>query len=112
MDASNNRPANVPRVTANLWNRFTGVGGLPLELGAGIRYIGDRFGDTANTLTLKRYTVIDLYAAYDIGRTVRITGRVGNAFNKNYAQWADVNYPTQVMLGMPRSYEVGVTVRF
>lgn len=112
VDASNNRPANVPRVTANLWNRFTGVGGLPLELGAGIRYIGDRFGDTANTLTLKRYTVIDLYAAYDIGRTVRITGRVGNAFNKNYAQWADVNYPTQVMLGMPRSYEVGVTVRF
>lgn len=112
VDASHNRPANVPRWTANLWNSFTGVGGLPLELGAGIRHVGDRYGDTANSLTLKSYTVLDLYATYALSKSVRITGRVGNATNKAYAQWADVNYPAQVLLGAPRSYELGVTVRF
>ena len=112
VNATGNRPANVPRWTANVWNSVKRVGGLPLELGLGIRHISNRFGDTANTLKLRSYTLVDLYATYEVNRMLQITARVGNALNKTYAQWADVNYPTQVQLGAPRSYELGVSVRF
>lgn len=112
VDVSGNRPANIPKWTANLWTSVGGVAGLPLELGGGVRYIADRFGDYTNTLTLNKYTLLDLYGTYAITPKVRLTGRVNNALNKAYAQWADTNYPTQVQLGSPVSYEVSLAVKF
>lgn len=111
-DVSGNRPANIPKWTANLWNGFSGVAGLPLELGAGVRFVADRYGDNANTLTLNKYTLLDLYGTYAITPTLSVTGRVNNALNKAYAQWADVNYPTQVQLGAPVSYEISLAAKF
>ncbi len=111
-DVSGNRPADIPKWTANLWNSVSGVAGLPLELGAGVRFVDDRFGDNANTLTLKKYTVLDLYGTYAITSKVSVTGRVNNATNKAYAQWADVNYPSQVQLGAPVSYEISISARY
>jgi iron complex outermembrane receptor protein len=111
-DVSGNRPANIPKWTANLSSSVSGVGGLPLELGAGVRYVADRYGDNANTLTLNKYTLLDLHGTYAVTPTLRITGRVNNALNKAYAQWADVNYPTQVQLGSPVSYEISLAAKF
>lgn len=111
-DVSGNRPANIPKWTANLWSSVSGVGGLPLELGAGVRYVADRYGDNANTLTLNKYTLLDLYGTYAITPKLSVTGRVNNALNKAYAQWADVNYPTQVQLGSPVSYEISLAAKF
>lgn len=112
VDASGKRPANVPRWTANLWNSIGGIGGLPLEVGAGLRYLGDRFGNTANTLVLKGYAVVDLYATWQLDRHLSLNGRVHNATNRFHAQWADVNYPSQVLLGAPVSYEIGLVAHF
>lgn len=112
VDASGNRPANIPRWSANLWNSYSGFGGMPLEVGAGVRWLGDRFGNTANTLVLKSYTVVDLYATYRLSRIISLTGRVNNAADKFYAQWADVNYPAQIQLGAPVSYELGLSAHF
>jgi iron complex outermembrane receptor protein len=41
-----------------------------------------------------------------------LTARVNNVFDKAYAQWADVFYPTEVLLGSPRTYEFGFVGRF
>jgi iron complex outermembrane receptor protein len=112
VDASGNRPANIPTWVGNLWSSYSGFGSVPLEVGAGVRYIGDRFGNTANSLVLKRYTLVDLYGTYRLNKHLSLTARINNATNKAYAQWADVNYPTQIQLGAPISYEIGLVAHF
>ncbi|HEX8404263.1 MAG TPA: TonB-dependent receptor [Duganella sp.] len=112
VDASGNRPANVPKWSANLWNSYSGFGGVPLEVGAGVRHLGERFGNTANTLVLKGYTLVDLYATYKINRHVSVTARANNVTKQAYAQWADVNYPSQIQLGAPLGYEIGLVGHF
>jgi iron complex outermembrane recepter protein len=116
-----NRAANVPRVTANLWASYEGVGGLPLEIGGGLRQVGDRFANNTNTITMNGYVLADLYAAWTRGR-LRITARVDNLTDRAYASWADVFYlgqndpsflyANQLMLGAPRTFSVMVQTRF
>jgi len=116
-----NRAANVPKVTANGWASYQNVAGLPLELGGSVRVVGDRFGSNANTVTLRRYAVVDAHAAWTRGR-YRVTARVDNLTDAVYASWADpfylqqndpsFLYANQVMLGAPRSYGVQVQVGF
>ena len=111
VDASGNRPANIPRWTANLWASYQ-FSSLPLELGAGVRHVGQRFGNTANTLSLGRYTLLNLVGSYRLNRNLSLSARIDNATDKLYAQWADVNYPSQIQLGTPLSYEFGLVARF
>lgn len=111
IDASGNRPANIPRWTANLWTSYQ-FDGLPLEVGAGVRHVGQRFGNTANTVSLKRYTLLNLFGSYRLSRHVSLNARINNATDKLYAQWADVNYPSQIQLGAPLGYELGLVARF
>jgi iron complex outermembrane receptor protein len=112
IDASGKRPANVPKWTANLWTSYGNFGGIPFEVGGGVRYLSDRFGNIANTMLLKSYTLLDLYASYRVSRHVSLTARVNNATDKTYAQWADTNYPSQLQLGAPVSYEIGLVAHF
>jgi len=111
VDASGNRPANIPDWSANLWASYQ-FATLPLELGAGLRHVGARFGNNANTLALKRYTLLNLFGSYRLNRRLNLSARINNATDKLYAQWADVNYPTQIQLGAPLSYELGLVARF
>ena len=108
---TNVQPANIPRWTANLWTSVRNVGGVPLEIGGGVRYIGSRPGNTANTLILNDYELFNAYASYELKPGVLLTGRVNNLFNKEYAQWADIYYPSEVMLGQPRYFEVSLYVK-
>jgi iron complex outermembrane receptor protein len=113
------RAANVPRVTANGWASYHNVARLPIEVGGSLRYVGDRFGSNANTVTLRRYTVADAYAAWTRGR-YRVTARVDNLTDTVYASWADpfylqqndpsFLYANQVMLGAPRTVALQVQV--
>jgi iron complex outermembrane receptor protein len=105
------QPANIPRWTGNLWTSLRHVGGLPLEIGGGVRYIGNRPGNTANTLILEHYALVNGYLSYELKPGVLITGRVNNLFNKEYAQWADIYYPSELMLGQPRYWELGLYVK-
>jgi iron complex outermembrane receptor protein len=112
LDASGNRPTNVPKVVVNAWTSVRNVGGLPLELGAGYRYLGKRYGNTANTLELDGASLVNAFATYDLTESLSVTARVDNLFDKDYVQWADVFYPGQVILGRPRSYELSLRARF
>jgi iron complex outermembrane recepter protein len=107
-NSSDVQPANIPRWTGNLWTSVRHIASLPLEIGGGVRYIGNRPGNTANTLILEKYALFNGYASYEVKPGVLVTGRVNNLFNKEYAQWADIYYPTELMLGQPRYWELGV----
>jgi iron complex outermembrane recepter protein len=108
IDASGKRTPNAPRWVANFWSSVRHVGGTPLELGGALRFVGDRYGDSANQLALKSYALADLYANFRVNTRLMLTSRVSNVFNKAYAQWADIFYPTEVLLGSPRRFEIGL----
>ena len=112
VDASGNRPANVPAWTGNVWTTVRDIAGLPLEAGGGVRYVGERVGNTSNTLILKPYATGIVYMTYALTPQLSLTGRVNNVWNKTFVQWADIYYPSQVQLGEPRRYEVSVFARF
>lgn len=111
VDAGGNTPPNVPDWTSNLWTSLSDVGGLPLEVGGGIRHVSDRFANTSNTETMLSYTIYDAFAAYVVG-PARVMLRVRNLTDADYAPWADVFYPDQIVLGIPRTYEVSVYTKF
>lgn len=115
-----NTPPNVPETTANLSTSYSFVG-LPLTLGAAFRYVDDRFGDNANGVTLKSYTLLDVFASWKY-RNVTLSARVNNATDEEYVSWSDVFYlgqndpgflyANQLLLGPPRIYEVGIEASF
>lgn len=116
---SGNTPPNVPRIVANAgasWRFFTP---WPVELGITGRHVGDRYNTDANVVTMKAYTVADVYAFVDIPKTVfnavdqaRLTFRVRNIADKRYAIWGDPFYPDQILLGAPRIYELSAAFKW
>lgn len=111
-DAKDNQPSNIPKWTANLWTSVRNVFDTPLEVGGGVRHIGKRYANTANTVRLDSYELINLYASYEFLPGMLMIGRVNNVLDKAYAEWADVFYPMQIMLGPPRTYEIGFIGKF
>ncbi|WP_369975797.1 TonB-dependent receptor [Xanthomonas bundabergensis] len=112
LDASGNRPTNVPQSVFNAWTSVRGIAGLPLEAGLGVRRVGKRYGNTANTLRLDPYVLGNAYLTYDLSASVSLSLHVENLSDKDYVQWADIYYPGQVILGEPRSYELSLHARF
>lgn len=108
---SGNTPPNVPQVVANTGVSYRFPTPMPVEIGASVRHVGERFHSDANTVKLRAYTVTDAYAATDIDKT-KLTFRVSNLTNKKYAIWSDPFYPDQILLGAPRSYEIMASIRF
>ena len=116
-----NRSRNVPSVTANLWASYQDVARLPIEIGGSARFVGDRFANNANVITMKSYALGDVYAAWTRKR-LRVTARVDNVTDAVYASWADpfyvsqadpsFLYANQVMIGPPRTFSVMLQVGF
>lgn len=104
-----NVPRNVPEVVANLWvtHRLSSA----WDVGAGVRYVGRRFADDANTVRIPSYTVTDAFVAWSSGRNTTWTVRVRNLFDREYVI-APYNAGNQFILGDPRSLEVGVRAHF
>jgi iron complex outermembrane recepter protein len=52
---------------ASLWAKYTWYDGplAGLGLGAGVRYVGESYGDAANTLRIPTYTLFDAAISYD-----------------------------------------------
>ncbi|WP_372053102.1 TonB-dependent siderophore receptor (plasmid) [Tistrella mobilis] len=64
-----NRPTGVPEHLASAWldythqtGSFAGLGG-----GVGLRYVGETYTDTTNTITNDAYTLMDAALHYDLG---------------------------------------------
>lgn len=104
-----NTPPNVPKTVANLWVDWSFADNW--LLGAGMRYVGSRFADNANTLTLPSYTVVDAGIRWRPLENLWFDGRIYNMFDTLYAA-APYNGGTQWILGQPLAAEVSVTARF
>ncbi|MDF0580402.1 TonB-dependent receptor [Bradyrhizobium yuanmingense] len=116
---SGNTPPNVPRIVANAGASYRFFTPWPVELGIIGRHVGDRYNTDANVVTMKAYTVADVYAFVDIPKTVfnsvdraRLTFRVRNITDKRYAIWGDPFYPDQILLGAPRTYEISAAFKW
>ncbi len=60
-----------------------------LGLGGGVRYTGESWGDTNNTLAIPAYTLIDLFLRYDFGAATGLDGvslslNARNLFNEQF----------------------------
>ena len=71
LDATGNIPAKVPRWVGNFWTTVRHVGGLPLELGGGVKYVGERTGNSANMFELKPYATGIVYATVEVSPRFR-----------------------------------------
>ncbi|WP_131107654.1 TonB-dependent siderophore receptor [Pseudomonas sp. Sample_10] len=82
----------VPRHTASAWADYTFHDGVAkgFGVGAGARYVGSSWGDTANTLKVPGYTLFDASLHYDIPHlnslkdNLRLALNASNLANKEY----------------------------
>ena len=112
-------PIAVPNHMASVWGNYTFQEGSPvagLGIGGGIRYVGATWGDTANTLRVPDYTLVDLMARYDLGRVspqlhgATLQVNVNNLFDKDYV--ASCNTYAWCWYGFRRSVIATVRHRF
>jgi len=116
---SGKTPPNVPSFIANAGASYRFATAWPVELGASLRHVGDRFNFQDNLVTMNAYTVADAYAFVDIPKSVfnavdqtRLSFRVKNLTDKRYAAWGDPGYTDQIILGAPRSYEMAASFKW
>jgi iron complex outermembrane receptor protein len=110
---------NVPSFVANAGASYRFETVLPVEIGASMRHVGDRFNYQDNMVVMNAYTTFDAFAFVDIPKTyftgvenTRLSFRVRNLTNKLYAAWGDPGYTDQIILGAPRSYEVAAAFKW
>ena len=101
-----NRPANAPEIAANLWTVYSLGGGW--EIGGGAFHVGERFGNTGNTLSIPSYTRWDGYIGYN-HKALRIAINAYNLTDKGYFEYATGNFATPAA---PRSVRFNVTYAF
>ena len=116
---SGNTPANIPRFVGNAGASYRFATAWPVEFGASVRHVSDRFNFQDNLVTMDDYTVADAYVFVEIPKSVfqavdqtRLTFRVRNLTNRQYAIWGDPGYTDQIMLGAPRSFEVAARMKW
>ena len=112
-------PPNVPSFVANAGASYRFDTSWPVEIGASARHVGDRFNFQDDLVVMDKYTTFDAYAFVDIPKSVfnsiertRLTFRVKNLTDKQYAAWGDPGYTDQIILGAPRSYEVAASFKW
>lgn len=101
------RATLTPEHSANIW--LTKALGHGLSAGAGVNYVGNRFADPANTVTLPGYTTMDAMMSYRI-KGFDLQLNVNNLFDRKYiisghGTSANLNLP-----GAPRN--VQLTARY
>ena len=106
-----NRPFNVPDVVIGASGSYRVGKRLPVDVGLSYRHVGERFTTSDNSIRLLAYDVFDAFGTWTY-RRARVTVRARNLFGDDYAVWGDNFYPTQVLLGEPRSAEIGVGFSF
>lgn len=109
-DNPGNRPLLTPKHTASIWADYAFDQGQlqGLRVGGGVRLLGERFSDDANTARIGSSVVYDLMASYKIAENTEVALNVSNLFDRQYV--ASYNFDnTATFFGDGR--EVKVTLR-
>lgn len=82
-----NRPALVAKSQASLWLSYAFKSSTMdgLSIGAGLRYVGDSFGNNANTIHVDGRTVMDLGLSYNLSDSAKFAFNVTNLTDKKYS---------------------------
>ena len=121
VDFTGKTPPNVPQFVFNAGTSYRFATRWPVEVGAVVRHVGDRFNNDDNLVVMNAYTLADAFAFVDVDSrdlpwrgvdSTRVTFRVRNLTDKKYAVWGDPGYPDQIILGRPRTFEVGASFKF
>jgi iron complex outermembrane receptor protein len=115
--ATGKRVIYVPDHQAALWVNHNFSGDLEgLSAGAGVRFTGASFGDTANALEASSYTLFDAAARLNLGtlneslKGKELAVNVSNLFDKEYV--ASCNSTTQCYWGTGRTIRATLTHRW
>ncbi|HCP63847.1 MAG TPA: TonB-dependent siderophore receptor [Hyphomonadaceae bacterium] len=105
------RLINVPEHTLSaLVSKEYEVGGRELEIGGGVLFVGERLGETATAFELPAYTMLRLFATYDLTDDLELSAQVTNL--------ADTDFYTNsfsrlwVAPGAPRNVTVALRYSF
>jgi catecholate siderophore receptor len=77
-----NRLGNVPGHSGTIWSTYK----LPigLEFGGGVRFVGERFTNAANTRRLDDYTLVDATVAYEFSPSTALRLNFFNIFDEEF----------------------------
>ena len=103
------RPTLTPRQSANLW--VTKALGHGFGLGGGLNYVGARFANPGNTVTLPGYTTLDAMAYYRMGPW-DVQLKLNNLLDRRYIVAGHGSSPNLNLPGAPRSAQVVARYRF
>ncbi|MFC3376973.1 TonB-dependent receptor [Rugamonas sp. CCM 8940] len=103
------RPTLTPRHSANLWlSKALGQG---FGVGAGVNYVGDRFANPGNTVTLPSFVTADAMAYYRSGK-VELQLNAQNLFDREYIVAGHGSSKNLNLPGAPRSLQLTARYRF
>jgi iron complex outermembrane recepter protein len=108
------RPLNVPKNGAALWAYYSIPKSLVngLSIGAGLRYVGSTWGDTANTLAVPAFVVTDAVVRWTLppghGGRWSAALNAANLFDRDYV--SECSSQVNCLYGNRRT--VAVTVRY
>ena len=101
-------PAQLPRNSASLWNRYDVS---PMwGVGLGAVYRGDMFASTSNQVTLKGYTRFDAAVFLTFNRNLQMQLNVENLFDKKY--YASSHNDNNITPGSPRAFYLSANFTF
>lgn len=103
------RPTLTPRHSANLW--VTKALGNGFGVGGGLNYVGARFANPGNTVTLPGYTTVDAMAYYRMGPW-DVQLKLNNLLDRRYIVSGHGSSPNLNLPGAPRSAQVVARYRF
>ncbi|KGH29330.1 TonB-dependent receptor [Comamonas thiooxydans] len=103
------RATLTPRHSANLW--VTKTLGNGFGVGGGINYMGGRFANPGNTVTLSGYTTVDAMAYYRLNG-VDLQLKLNNLFDRRYIVAGHGTSPNLNLPGAPRSVQLIARYRF
>lgn len=104
-----NTPNSIPDTTANLWVNYAPV--KQWQIGAGLRYVDERFTDDENTGVLPAYTVLDAAISWQATQQITMVLRGRNLTDEEDYVLSEY-VPGQWVFGEPRSYELSVRYSF
>lgn len=102
-----NVPVNVPQNVSNIWLTWAFAPGWSVD--GGVQIVGQTFADNANTLTRPGYTLVNAGVQWKPDAKTTMALRVYNLFDTIYATGGPT---TQWLLGMPRTAELSLNVKF
>jgi iron complex outermembrane receptor protein len=108
MNYAGNVPFNVPQQVGNVWVTWNFA--RDWSANAGVQMVGSMYTDAANTQQRPSYALVNAGLRWTPDARTTVALRVYNLFDKVYAVSAP--YSGQWLLGMPRTAELSVNVKF